>query len=469
MANNPYSNYTLAGEGASSCTYVPPVIHLGNTIVQLKKETTAQQNIGRVTSLRLPVINKNRHRLIYPSTNIKEVPANFPKGKCKLKDDPKNPLRTVKIPYGGKDLSDLEVTQGDIFVFFTGFENIFHGLLVLHKNNIAHLDVKSANMVGEKKGDEYVLKVIDFGLSKKTDIKSDNSEFYNYEYKGKKVIYAEPINYLFWSYDLRLLNKDTFTESYLKTIEREDEVKREEIIETDIHVFNYDYSQYKYPKFLIKGIDYDLVEKLLVKIDDTNTSEVLLKSDVFSLGLSLYNIWRRLTGYGLDDNGKLTYTEAKGLTMISPDQAEEFINDNFKGVLPVNWAIHISKNSGKVYFHNINSGLLFWDANKIKTADAEIEASKKVFELVIKMCSSDPFERLTLEDALTEYTSIVLPSIETAYPRVGGIEAVTPPGSPPPTPPGSPPPTPNKGGSRKSRTRRTNKKYVKAKKTRRNK
>jgi serine/threonine protein kinase len=437
MANNPYRDYKLEGYGTTSCTFAPENVKLGNTIVQLKKETNAEKNILRVKTLDLPGINTN-NRLLYPSTNIKEVPANFPKGNCKLKDDPKNPLRTVKIPYGGKDLSKLAVTQGDIFAFFTGFENIFHGLLVLHKKNIAHLDVKSANMVGEKKDDTYVLKVIDFGLSKKTDIKSHNSEFYNYKYEDKKIVYADPINYPFWSYDLRLLNKDIFQKLYA------------EKIKTDIDIFNYEFSQYKYPKILIEGITPNLVEELLVKIDDTNKSEVLLKSDVFSLGLTLYSIWRRLTGYGLDDNGKLTYTEAKGLTGIYPDQAEEFIEDNFKGLLPVNWEMHISKSTGVVYFYNTKSRLSFWDANKIKTADAEIEASNKVFELVIKMCESDPFKRLSLEDALTEYTSVVLPSIKTAYDSVDPLPQ-------------------NEGGSRKLRTRRTNKKYVKSKKTRRNK
>jgi hypothetical protein len=293
-------------------------------------------------------------------------------------------------------------------------------------------------MVGEKEGDKYALKVIDFGLSKKTDITSHNSEFYNYKYKDKKIVSAEPINYPFWSYDLRLLNKDIFKKLY------------GENIPMDIIDFKNNFTSYNYPKILINGINSDLVGKLLGKIDDTNKSEVLLKSDVFSLGLSLYIIWKRVTGYGLDDNGKLTYTESKGLTTMSPDQANIFIQHNFEGLLPVNWQIHISKNTGKVYFYNTNSDLSFWDANKIKTADAEIEASNKVFDLIIKMCESDPFKRLSLEDALTEYTSVVLPSIKTAYDSVDPLPQ-------------------NEGGSRKSRTRRTNKKYVKSKKTRHNK
>lgn len=423
MANNPYRNYKLAGQGTSSCTFAPKDIRLKNTIVQLKNQKTAQKNISRVQELDLPGINKPRNKLLYPYKTIEEVPANFPKGNCKLTDDPKNPLKTVKIPYGGKDLSELVVNQEDIYDFFYAFINIFNGLLELHGKNIAHLDVKSTNMVGEKDGHTYQLRLIDFGLSKKTDERPDNSEFYEYRYEDEKVVYTNPINYPFWSYDLRLLNKELFMNI------------SKDIMKDNIEDFEYEFCKYKYPKILINGITPDLVEKLLKNINDDNKSEVLLKSDVFSLGLSLYIIWKRVTGYECNNYGKLTYKGGQ--------------------------------------------------ANKLQTGDAQIKASEKVFELVKKMCNPDPFSRLRLEDALTEYTSLVLPFIQRAYPRVGEIEPVTPAGSPPPTPPGSspttppelpsttppgsPPPTPNKGGSRKSRTRknkRNNKRYVKPKKKR---
>ena len=411
MANNPYRNYKLAGQGTSSCTFAPTDIRLKNTIVQLKNQKTAQKNISRVQELDLPGINEPRNKLLYPYETIEEVPANFPKGNCKLTDDPINPLKTVTIPYGGKDLLNLVVNQEDIYDFFYAFINIFNGLLELHGKNIAHLDVKSSNMVGEKDGHTYQLRLIDFGLSKKTDERPDNSEFY-YIYK--------PINYPFWSYDLRLLNKELFN-----TYNGAD---------VNVNKFKDEFSKYKYPKILIKDIDSNLVRELLKNINDDNKSQILLKSDVFSLGLTLYIIWNRVTGYGLNDNGELTYKGGQ--------------------------------------------------ANKLQTGDAQIKAAEKVFELVKKMCNPDPFSRLRLEDALTEYTSLVLPFIQRAYPRVGEIEPVTPPGSPPPTPPelppttppelpsttppGSPPPTPNKGGSRKSRTRKNkrNKIYVKPKKKR---
>jgi serine/threonine protein kinase len=418
MANNPYRNYKLAGQGTSSCTFAPEHIRLKNTIVQLKNQNTAQKNISRVQELGLPGINGDRNKLLYPYETIEEVPANFPKGNCKLTDDPKNPLKTVKIPYGGKDLSELVVNKEDIYDFFNAFINIFNGLLKLHGKNIAHFDVKSSNMVGEKKDNKYELRLIDFGLSKKTDYSLDTSDFYYYGYK--------PINYPFWSYDLRLLNTKLFNSICNLT---------DGALVRDINKFKDEFSKYKYPKILINGITPDLVKDLLEKINDDNKSQILLKSDVFSLGLTLYIIWNRVTGYGLNDNGELTYKGGQ--------------------------------------------------ANKLQTCDAQIEASEKVFELVKRMCDPDPFRRLTLKDAKNEYELAVLHFIQRAYPRVGEIEPVTPPGSPHPsppgsspttppelpstTPPGSPPPTPNKGGSHKLRTRknkRNNKRYVKPKKKR---
>ena len=171
---------------------------------------------------------------------------------------------------------------------------------------------------------------------------------------------------------------------------------------------------------MIEGITTELVKKLLENIKDDNKSEVLLKSDVFSLGLTLYIIWRRLTRYALDDEGDLTHLDAlNGMTRSEMDNVN----------IPVNSQILIFKNKASIK----------------KTT--EIEASKKVFDLVKKMCDPNPFKRLSLEDALTEYTSVVLPSIERAYPHLAQ----------------------NEGGSRKLRTRKTrrnNKIYVKPKKKR---
>jgi serine/threonine protein kinase len=191
-------------------------------------------------------------------------------------------------------------------------------------------------------------------------------------------------------------------------------------LKEDIDDFKSHFTDYKYPKILIEGINPDLVKELLKTINDDNKSEVLLKSDVFSLGLTLYIIWRRLTGYALDDEGDLTHLDAlNGMSRSETDDA----------YIPANSQILICKNTNKACIK--------------KTT--EIEASKKVFDLVKKMCISDPFKRLSLEEALTEYTSVVLPSIKIAYPHLPQ----------------------NEGGSRKLRTRRTNKKYVKYKKTRR--
>ena len=76
----------------------------------------------------------------------------------------------------------------DLYAFLKGLTNLFEGLIVLHTNEIAHLDIKPNNLVGLKTGDEYIIRYIDFGLSTK---------FANFT--------ALREDYPYWPFDARLV------------------------------------------------------------------------------------------------------------------------------------------------------------------------------------------------------------------------------------------------------------------------
>jgi serine/threonine protein kinase len=428
-----YSEYFLTAQGTSACTYGSS--NPEDRMVQIKNKNIAERNSKLIQDLGLLTINGTREYLIYPNANIEPVPNTLFRGPCDVEGN----LRVVKIPNGGKDLHSLEVPSGDIYAFFTGFINIFEALLLLHSNDIAHLDVKPMNMVGKKNPDgTYNLRVIDFGFSKKTDKESDNSEFY--EYNKDKC--TKPHNYRYWSYDLRLLNPDLFENLCGGNID--DDIKEYRQMIYDAF----------YTEFMISTLDTELVRSFKDFMVGSNIWLTLLKSDVFALGLSLYKIWQRLTGYGMSNLDKLIYNTERDIRMGISIKAGEQVK------LPEGWTMREAVGLNKVYFHNVTHNLIFWDIKKIKTCDAEIEASNKVFELVKKMCNPDPFRRLNLRAAKQEYITIVLPAIQRAYSIVPDLN--------------------NKarvvanlakkldGGSRhrRKRTRRNNKKYVKAKKTR---
>jgi serine/threonine protein kinase len=339
MAVEDYSRYFKIGEGTSACTYGS--LNPKNLLIQIKREETARNNSALIQRLGLVDINRKQEQLIYPKNIIKNVPKNLKTEACKLKGTGENPLKMVEIPNGGKDLESLEIPSEDISSFFTGFVNIFEALGSLHKKKIVHLDVKPLNMVGKKESDgKYNLRVIDFGLSLDIYMPNDFSIFYEYDKTGK---FLAPVNYRYWSYDLRLLNGKLFNRLCSSNIDKDIENFKKQ---SDI-----------FSRFYILSFKEDLVKsvaKILSTPKDAKeiSVQILLKSDVFALGVSLYEIYRRLTA------------------------------DN------------------KV--SNIYSG-------KVEGATREL------LHLVRLMCNPDVFTRLTLEQAKEKYINDVLPAIISAY------------------------------------------------------
>ena len=111
---------------------------------------------------------------------------------CKLIDlTNKYIIPTVLIlPDGGTNLEIINVEKEDFLAFFEAFLNIFKGIELLHRNGIAHLDTKPANMVGLRLvTGEYKVRLIDFGLTRKAE-------------EASKQIHIE--NYLYWPFDIKL-------------------------------------------------------------------------------------------------------------------------------------------------------------------------------------------------------------------------------------------------------------------------
>jgi serine/threonine protein kinase len=72
---------------------------------------------------------------------------------------------SVEFPFGGTDLTDFRMSYEDYIPFFTGLASLLEGLVLLHRNNIIHLDIKAENIVAKKQQDgSYQLRFIDFGF-----------------------------------------------------------------------------------------------------------------------------------------------------------------------------------------------------------------------------------------------------------------------------------------------------------------
>ncbi len=69
-------------------------------------------------------------------------------------------------------------------------EGILNGLDFLHTNNVMHRDMKPGNILIAKRGDQYIPKIADFGLSRQVD-SFENSSFVN-SFVGGSAYYAAP-------------------------------------------------------------------------------------------------------------------------------------------------------------------------------------------------------------------------------------------------------------------------------------
>jgi serine/threonine protein kinase len=397
-------------------------------LVQIKNNKTAIINQTQIKNLGFKAFNASYNYTIYPN-NIRNLRDNNKRTllskkdkigrKCKLENNEGNPFKIVTIPRGGEDLSKLEVPPEDIYDFFTGFINIFDGFILLHSNNIAHLDVKPANMVAEKDSDgTYNIRLIDFGLSRKTDTDNFGEMFY---YQGAFM------NYPYWAYDLRLVELNKF-EKHIHYVGTDTPEKITDLITEDIRKYNSELKKYNFPISDSKTFNPQLVMRLIEEIPK-NIPTVLVKSDVFALGLSLYNIWYRIIGYKL-----VSIEPVKGVCIYA---------DTFICKIPY-----------------------------LRTRFEEI--SKNIYTLILKMCNPDPFARITMEDAKEEFEIIIkyipnkyymisytFPPKNTTYQRpkeipwyMGLFKTMA-----------GRPQEVNEGGSR-SRRKNTRRNYLKAKKTR---
>lgn len=106
-----------------------------------------------------------------------------------------DPGTLIFYPYGGKDLSKLKPKSTEYIHIIYGLYKLFGGLIIAHKNGVAHLDIKEPNIVCDISNDSATLRLIDFGLS--IDTLSVVSA-------SKLNIYT--VQYLYWPFELNVFN-----------------------------------------------------------------------------------------------------------------------------------------------------------------------------------------------------------------------------------------------------------------------
>lgn len=218
-------------------------------------------------------LNRGFNYFVYPDEQCSPAKANASDEvhKCSLKY--KNPI-LLQSPYGGVDLQHIVVPNEDIPAFFQGFLNIFDGVALLHKNKYVHKDIKLPNIVGLKQTDgTYLLRLIDFGLSRQFSQVMNDPDVENYAY---------------WPYDMRFL-KDEFLPS-----------------QQDIDAFLEGSKYFFFPEWFfddvkqrpILSIKYGLDLMKKIREGGETAKETMIKgSDVYAVGRALYESYILHTGY----------------------------------------------------------------------------------------------------------------------------------------------------------------------------
>jgi serine/threonine protein kinase len=376
----------LIGEGAYGCVYQPAISCEGNTgkkrNVSIVSKLLYKKYAEKEYAIKdiLKPIDPDQKYLLYPiktcapsskQDNISEYKS------CAHYD---SDSLLIMYKYGGKDLTKFMVDLHDMpfgeehVIFMEGFINLFNGLALLHKQDIVHLDIKHENVLalksqacgssglfscfGSKVDASYLMRFIDFGLSKHVDFFIKGGE----EYLDKGLLYWE--NYPYYPFDLRLLKNELINEtepfdedelySYYSSLNEDEE-----------GLFFLPYWIFKNtpetPSVRNVSDILQYIRKSKKKADGGKKliSDILKKADVFALGLLLARTFISFTGQNRADK---TTLEIMG-------------TDKFAGP---------------------------------RSPFLERRITWPMFRLIEKMTRFDFRERYTLEQALVEYNTILV-------------------------------------------------------------
>jgi len=197
-----------------------------------------------------------------------------------------DPGTLIFYPYGGTDLSKLKPKSTEYIHIIYGLYKLFGGLIIAHRNGVAHLDIKEPNIVCDISDDSATLRLIDFGLS--IDTLSVLSA-------SKLNVYT--VQYLYWPFELNVLNPSISDSSTLES-------RYTEFYKTLRHYPKYfpvrSYLQESgepYPISQFKGY-IDAAKKFSV-------TKLLTQVDVYSVGLILTKIVYNMFHHRIDEKNSI--------------------------------------------------------------------------------------------------------------------------------------------------------------------
>ena len=180
---------------------------------------------------------------------------------------------------GGTNLGQFVPKSDEWVKFLESLVNLFDGLALAHQNSIAHCDIKPYNIVTLKQADgSFKTRFIDFGLSTYTDRINTT------------VISIIANNYLWWPFETRFYNP---AYKHIWAISDKEKIVKEWyalMSHNKRHIPVHSYWTETGERFKAKGFS-TVIDKLNLQ----DTRKAFAKIDIFSLGVTLSEIYFNLT------------------------------------------------------------------------------------------------------------------------------------------------------------------------------
>ncbi len=204
----------LVGKGAYGCVFRPAIRCEGNRtrstneISKFMSRNAAKSEFAKKAYL--SELNADQSFIVYP-TRMCRPPMYMNRSfrernnlqECSLKDE--KPTHLLQMKNAGNSLYKKTLSAEDSAAFLLSLKHLCWGLKKLHDANIAHLDIKLANIVTQKQLDgSFLTRFVDVGLLQKmTDYESVSDD--------EKSVFS--LLYYVWPFETRYLDPESHIES----------------------------------------------------------------------------------------------------------------------------------------------------------------------------------------------------------------------------------------------------------------
>lgn len=291
------------GEGTYGCGYIPALRCEGEaerapgmfSKLMDEDEAEAEYTIGQTW---FKPVDPSQKYFLYP---LKKCPINqavLPNpenniNSCQDKFNSLDESLILQFANGGSDITELPLTAEDYMPYFAAFKNLFDGLLKLHDADIAHMDIKAANIVGQKDTPfSFHFRFIDFGLS--INATKEVGPLNDLRYASTYSIWPFETRFITNGFNVNKITDRTVNDFFFEAVKY-----NRNLVPTDIYYDPGD-AYYKKTKTFFKN----LYTAFLNLDDDDKLTEVIKKTDVYSLGLVLSTVYSKRIGHYYSHNVK---------------------------------------------------------------------------------------------------------------------------------------------------------------------